>query len=281
MRHYFTTAQINDPTWEAKRLQSLETLGYCEGGKRVIRRDVRWFAATPGSQRACAAVVYTVKCDIPTSVIRDGFEIDRRDALEGELPSPIERGCGGKDWTRMPASDPYIRAYEKIRSHFVDREVCNLQSPTLDAPLELTPATRMVVRYSVDRALAARFASTAFDNRLTSIVETAVGSGLFRANKISGIFPASGVVSDNSANIRAELSIGLNKGGRPYCVQLTARQGNRVWRRTIERTAPLDGQPLGLFTFPKTDVPTAGDDASALADALRASLGLPAATAKP
>jgi hypothetical protein len=273
--YYYTEAQIDDPRWEKKRLESMETATVCETGKRVVRRDVRWFAPTPTSGRKCAAVVYTIQCEIPTLATNDTFDADRREQLEGEL-GKIGKGCGEKDFKKLHLADYNITNYQKYQSYLVDRNVCDFRSPSMDGNLQLKPATRVAVKVLIDRALAARFGSHALDDRFTSTVESALSQGLRRAKRLQSIFPAGGIQNDSSDNIRIELALGLNNEGRPYCVQLTARQGTRVWRRTIDRAGISDGRPMYLADDSKQgDQPSPSNDARALAEALRASLGLP------
>jgi hypothetical protein len=277
--YYFTKPQIDDPRWERKRLQSMNTATICAGGTQVIRRDVRWFAATPTSGRACAAVVYTVKCDIPTHATNDTFDLDRREPLEGEL-GKIDKDCGEKEWSKKQPTDYHITDYEKNQSYLVDRKVCDFRSPNIDGYLQLYPATRVAVKTTIDRALAARFGSGALDDRFTRIVENELFQGLYRAKRLQGIFPADGILTKSIDNIQIDLALGLNHEGRPYCVQLTARQGNRTWRRTIDRSHVSDGRPMYLINYPKrVDQPFAGDDTRSLAESLSSSLGLPDKTA--
>ncbi|MEO7689876.1 MAG: hypothetical protein ABIS51_11365 [Sphingomonas sp.] len=274
--YYFTAAQANDPRLEANRLQSMGTVKSCDGGTAIVRREIRWFPATPISGQRCAAIVYTVKCNGRTDLAHDDLAEARSEAMFGELDAPLENACGEKDRARVPLHDANIDIYREHQALLVDDQPCDLATPTLDGTIRLTDATRIASTIRFDRALAARYPDWSSDYYLPSVVKQAFRRGLYRAGKLPNIFPPDGIVSDRLDNIRITLSIGLNHNGRPHCVQLTARQGGHVWRRTIDRAAPTGpGQLFFSSSGAKGGRPTPLDDADSLAVALCVALGLP------
>jgi len=55
-------------------------------------------------------------------------------------------------------------------------------------------------------------------------------------------------IEDNGVNILVTQQLALKPDGTPYCVQLTARQGPRLWRRTIFRAGFVEqlAQSIGI-----------------------------------
>ena len=94
---YFTAAELKDIRWERKRLEMMKQARFCKTGERIVSRDVRWFPPTPESRRRCAAVLYIVKCDVPTLVPTDDLDESRQSFLTGPPDEPIEKNCGEKD----------------------------------------------------------------------------------------------------------------------------------------------------------------------------------------
>ncbi len=95
--YYFTAAELRDLRWEKKRLEMMKQAIFCKTGEKVGRRDVRWFPATPVSQKRCAAVIYTVECDLPTLVPTDNLGQICQSLLTDTFDQPIEKNCGEKD----------------------------------------------------------------------------------------------------------------------------------------------------------------------------------------
>ena len=94
---YFTAGELRDSRWEAKRLEMMKQAIFCKTGERIVRRDVRWFPATSVSRKRCAAVIYTVECDVPTLVPTDNLSEIRQALLTDPFDEPIEQNCGQKD----------------------------------------------------------------------------------------------------------------------------------------------------------------------------------------
>ena len=278
-RFYYTAAQASDRRWEAKRAPSPEWIrNNCESGKASVSRDIRWFPATPISGQVCAAIIYTVRCSGEGAGADADLAENHREMMLGELGAVPEKACGEKDSLRRPPSyfDDYINEYRRGQALLVDRPVCDLTTPTLDGAITITARTRVATNVAVDRALIVRYIDQNTNLRLDRIVAGRVGQSLLRAGMLPNIFTRDGIVSDDPANIRLTLTFGLNRDGRPHCVQLTARQGGRTWRRTIDRTGRIDPGPLVFSRSRGTGGrPTPTDDADSLADALRAAMGLP------
>jgi hypothetical protein len=93
---YFTEAEMRDPRWEEWRQSAGRQMRICNGGHRLLRRDVRWYPATPLSGRRCAAVVYTMRCAHPVANTgADRVEEYRRFSLDIADPPPGPN-CGDK-----------------------------------------------------------------------------------------------------------------------------------------------------------------------------------------
>lgn len=249
---YFTASQVADPAWEAKRLSKMDMVGICEGGHLVNRRDVRWFPATPESGQPCAAIIYTARCDMPTHAKIDSLELDRQESLLGEMPTAPEKDCGAKEWASTLDRPGYeMQRYLDAQAHLVDRPVCDWRKPELHGKLTIHPETRVGLSTVIDRALAARMDQHWQLPQLVSefgrLPEGYVHAALNRAGRIGTIFPPSHTVPDNPAHIRITQAIGLGRDGRPYCVQITARQGHQIWRRTIERSGAEGYAGIGIF----------------------------------
>jgi hypothetical protein len=248
--NYFTAGQVTDPAWEAKRLSKLKKVLICETGQHVARRDVRWFPATPESGQRCAAVIYTIVCDVPTHATIDSLEQDRRDEVFGELDSPPEKDCGEKDWTKFADRPPNdIARYRAGVSLLVDRPVCDLDTPTLNGEIHVLPKTRIGVTTLIDTAYADRAGVPEWweQANLSDAPNRVLGSALRNAGKVGAIFPPDGKVSPDHENILVTQAIGLNKSGHLYCVQLTVIQAGKKWRRTIEHTGPEGYEGIGIF----------------------------------
>ncbi|MBX3560319.1 MAG: hypothetical protein KF780_00745 [Sphingomonas sp.] len=97
---YFSEPQVYDARWEQGRLRMMREQGASCGPirGRIVRRDIRWYAATPQSGRRCAALVYTVSCGRENPLVRRTAEEMRRELLAVEPRRPIEPECGIKDY---------------------------------------------------------------------------------------------------------------------------------------------------------------------------------------
>jgi len=282
--HYFTSEQTDDPAWEAVRLSKMDQVLICRTGKKVVRRDVRWFPVTRKSGQRCSAIIYTVKCDIPTLVPEDTSERDRREALLGELDEVPSKGCGGKDRILGPDEPDYdMKQYLHAQALLADAGGCDFVDRQLDAEIVIFPQTRIGSSTTINRALAARFNEgylSYLARDLPEYPERIIGSALLRVGKLSAIFPSGGKAPRSSANIELVQTVGLGRDGRPYCVQLTALQGGRVWRRTIERSGAEGYAGIGIFprTAKPTDDISLQNDVRQLLETLGNSMGMPAET---
>lgn len=278
---YFTEAQIASRAWEARRRELGGMVKRCESGKRIVRRDVRWFPATEVSGQRCAAVIYTIQCDAPTSAKEDNLARDRQSLLVGELAGEIEKGCGEKDLAKVLANSESdsIRKYKKGLGMLAKREVCDFVGKDQDGPIRIFPETRIAVTAVMDEALAARYPDLETIGRIDyrELVRRQLQASLTWGHKLSNIFPANGKVSDEPVNIRVEIALGLNRAGRPYCAQLTARQGLQVWRRTIERNdPPIPSGAAEQAARKRGESPISQlSDSADLAKAFATALGLP------
>jgi hypothetical protein len=274
---YFTEDQMRSAAWEAKRREMGSTVEVCTGESRFVRRDVHWFPATTISGRQCALVVYTIQCDAPTMAPLDTFERDRESLLKGEANQVIGKNCGEKDNSRLrPGLDSsYFRDFRTGSEMLVDHEVCDFQAPSLDGQIRILPTTRIAVDIRMDSALAARYPSLQSIGRddYRRRFQGNIQQALYDAGKLETIFPPEHKVSKDPANITVTAALGLNRSGHAYCIQLTATQDGRRWRRTIERDqAPF---PTVRAMTNGEPVPTPVSDATALSSALDTAMGLP------
>lgn len=279
---YFTEGQVDDRAWEKRRLDKMEQVRICRTGERILHRDVRWFPATQATGRKCAAIVYTMACDIPTLAKNDSLESDRQEALVGELDQMPEKGCGqlrSEADSAKPNSD--ISDYLAVRSLLVDQAVCDFRQPRLDGRMTIQPTTRIGSSTKVEKGLAARVTDDWALERITIDLrddpKDMIGGRLRTSGRLGAIFPPKGKVARIPTNIELTQAIGLGRDGRPYCVQLTARQGDQVWRRTIERSGREAYAGIGVFgDRPSYNAkPTLRDDMRELVEALIANMGLP------
>ena len=103
---YYSRAELADPRWERGRRDMRQMTRFCDPAtERVVRRDVRWYPATPTSGRRCAALVYTVQCQRANPMVRRPAEDIRRELLATEPARAIERDCGSKDYYRFHPED--------------------------------------------------------------------------------------------------------------------------------------------------------------------------------
>jgi hypothetical protein len=97
---YFSEGEVRDARWERDRIRMmLEQGAQCSPSRRrIVRRDIRWYPATPLSGRRCAALVYTVSCGNENPTAGRTAEDDRRALLAAEPQRPIAHDCGNKDY---------------------------------------------------------------------------------------------------------------------------------------------------------------------------------------
>ncbi len=97
---HFTEEQMNDPRWENLR-QERAQWNFCGPDKpRLLRRDVRWYDATPVSKQRCAMVVYTMECPKPKGFkerTKDDLATDREAILTNPVKEELEKDCGEKN----------------------------------------------------------------------------------------------------------------------------------------------------------------------------------------
>ena len=96
---YYTEAELADPRWERGRREMRQATRQCDPAReRVVRRDVRWYPATPESGARCAALVYTVECGTENRYVSAPAAEIRRRILATEPQRAIGPGCGDKDY---------------------------------------------------------------------------------------------------------------------------------------------------------------------------------------
>lgn len=233
---HFTEAQVRDPRWEVRRREKMNQIRMCPS-YRIVRREIRWYEATPQSGERCAAIIYTGIC----ASVLDGPDPDldarRIAALRQDPDPPIEAGCGEKDSARR--SDPPRPSDEERRKALLSGEARCLPGEAASArPIRVGPETRFYVRALVNPA----FAQVTPEPVRADIAQLLAFALQWPFENIDRIPPQvrSSPVADNGANVLVTVEFAPTGEGRPYCVQVSARQGDRYWRRTIERTGFLE-----------------------------------------
>ena len=268
LRHaYYMAAELADPAIERALRQDYARA--CEKGQRFVRREVRWYEPTvPGGER-CAAVIHVVTCNgkPPRAV-----DVARtRAALVALEPDPpIGARCQPSLEKMRTTPGLFERWASQVRP--TDELVCNVPNLTPDQPMHIWPSTRFGAITVVDPRLMTSSAMGHVDF-VRRAPEMVIGAAASRGGELYPQFMQTGEISQQGTNIAITQSIGsLPSGG--YCVVLTARQGSRIWRRSVFRSgdslAVLDAQ------VPQdADFPTASPilrDARALMRQLRAAL---------
>lgn len=280
---YFTPAEEADATWEARRLAMvLVTNGRTK--PRVISRDVHWFPAAEPAGPPCARIIYTLDTGEPRN--QSARWAQRREAtrvglVAAEPISPIEPGCGIKDRDKLPklSSDDYYRRFAERPARYRKVDVqCEWIAVDPSTPIRIFPNTRL-------------WETAAFDGRLpfTQNDEATAGradwpSGIISRRLYAAALPDLPIVKlgdlpNDGHNILIFQHVARWNDGRGYCVQLMARQGDRVWSRAVVRNDMMNQNrekqddtgfsrdPLNYWT-PETDL-------FVLADQLASSIGIP------
>ncbi|WP_114952212.1 hypothetical protein [Sphingosinicella terrae] len=219
---YFTPEQVRSPAWEAARIARMATVHLCDN-REIVGRDIRWYEPIAPGEPTCAAVVYSIACRPRRPEWGSSLEYGRRQAMVEDMPSPIQANCGEKDGSRLPnprvpfVTDAVLGSFMFCRDMLPDitvgrfrlREVNHVQERTI-VPTEYIRRGRP---FSGGAAAFLRVAAT--DEQRVHFVISSRELPHDRHN----IF-VDQVFSDNSEG---------------YCVTLTARQGDALWRRTIKR----------------------------------------------
>jgi hypothetical protein len=238
---YFSRGQIDDPRWEAKRLARMEQVQFCPGAKDVVRRQVRWYPATPISGRECAAVVYTVACRSPRlSSGSDRLDAIRRALLKRIPDPPIEPECGNKEPSAHAIARPQPSALT-----FSDSPVPCTDRRWQRGAMHLYPTTIGGAWVVVDRRLGKTIHPRVLTQALDDEAAGAFTTVLIRTPRPRVQFMKNGHAPEGAANIQIVERMAPHGDG--YCIDLTARQGNSVWHRGIIRDTiePIDTSHWG------------------------------------
>jgi hypothetical protein len=268
LRHgYYTPVELTDPAIERALRQDYART--CEKGVRFVRRDVRWYEPTvPGGER-CAAVIHVVTCNgkqpRAVDVARTRAELV---ALEPDPPIGARCQPSLDELRKIPGL--FERWASQIRP--TNELGCDVSDLTPDRPIHIWPTTRFGAVTLVDPGLM-KSGAMGYVDFVRRTPEVIIGVAANSAGELDPQFSETGEISQQGTNIAITQAIGsLPSGG--YCVVLTARQGNQIWRRIVARRgdslAELDRQ------VPKdADFPNASPilrDARALMRQLRAAL---------
>jgi hypothetical protein len=280
---YFSPAEEADPAWEAKRVAWATWSG--RGPRRhVIRRDVRWFAPARPGDPPCARVVYTTEYagrEGQGAADAHRNEITRLTFFAAEPYSPMEPGCGNKEPVLVQRTDDgaYDRWSERrAEAMRVTDSRCDAVQRDPTTPMRIYPGTRLWVRTAIDRALPeARAPSVVF--MLAHYPDDVIERRSWSAFRPSPPVINFGTLPDDGRNILITQLFGRSRNGEGYCVQLTARQGERVWSRVIDRPVAVPERNdmtdrMGLPRDPD-HYWQPGIDARALAGMLASDLGIP------
>lgn len=230
---YFSRAQVEDRRWEAGRLEMLDQGRFCNGlGEgRIVRREVRWYEATPQSGRRCAALVYTLHCTHPRERPDDALARARIQVLRQDAEEPIEADCGEKDHSRRPVPPP-PRFHPPLEEQLSAEASCALDAGRSRGPIRVGPETRIFTQTRVHADFARSVpVGTHFWFRIPPSAIEWIFSRHSRIPPRLRTVP----VPDNRINILVVQDYALDAAGRPYCVRLTARQGDRIWQQRIVR----------------------------------------------
>jgi hypothetical protein len=234
---YFTPAQIADPRWEAARMRVASNVRICRTSERIIHRDVVWYPVASRSGQQCGAIVYTVQCDVPNLAADGDLEQDRREALRFDADPPATGAdCGEKDYTRKPQTRPISN--EQLMARLLSPAAhCRAPDTSPANPIQLYSDSRLHFATEINPAFAA--AHPQDPRYLVEVAHTGVANSFSRAElMLPRIRPSA--IGNDGINILITETYAMNAAGRPYCVQLTARQGSRLWRRTISRNGFAD-----------------------------------------
>ena len=228
---YFTEAEVLDPRWEVRRREKMNQIRMCPS-YRIVRRDIRWYEATPESGQRCAAIVYSGLCAGRRGSGRDERETDRITVLRQDADRPIPAACGTKDPALTPER-PRPSDEQRRAELLSPAATCEAGEAATAEPIRLVPATRVHVRTLVHPGFAAASPEPFRADWFARIPTNAV-SAFSREGRIVPQIRTS-PLPDDGVNLLVTLEFALRRDGEPYCVQLSARQGARRWRRTIER----------------------------------------------
>lgn len=276
---YFTAAETADPRWEARRLEMMKQVHACQGGERMVRRDVRWYQPTPLSGQSCAAIVYTIQCSVPNRRQPDRLDADRIGLLRQDPEPPIEAHCGEKDAAQRPP--PTAVALAQRMDHPTTEEMisptagCEPETGSSADPVRVLPETRIRVRTLMSPGFAA--AVPFRGDWYPRIPAVHIAAAFSLAGRVLPRFRQS-AVPDDGVNILITQEFGTARTGQPYCIRLSARQGPRHWEMRIERPGLVEQlrEVVGVDRFDHSNDPQRywypGGDATTLAESLGAYL---------
>jgi len=230
---YFTEAQVRDPRWEVRRREKMNQIRMCPS-YRIIRREIRWYDATPLSGERCAAIIYIGLCNGARRGPDPDVETDRITLLRRDPDPPIEPGCGERESYRFDTRPPD----EQRRAAMLSSEASCLPGEwASDEPIRVGPETRFHVRALAQPEFAAA-AQWQFGADATGQLGRLVEGYFYNADRVAPqVFESP--IADNGVNVFVTVEFTLSRGGEPYCIQLSARQGAHSWRRGIERAGFL------------------------------------------
>jgi hypothetical protein len=220
---YFTAEQLNSPAWEAARLARRSTVRFCPD-EEVVHRDVRWYEPIAPGEPRCAAVVYSIACTRRRPEWGSSLEYERRQALLEDMEYPITAGCGDKDGANQPDFRT-PRGSNVVLSSTTD--LCRDMLPDLAfGSFRLREANFVQERTIVSNLYIRR-----------ERPYTGGGAGFLAQAAEAGQRLHFVVTSHDLPHDRHNIFVDqvFTENGEGYCVTLTARQGDALWRRTVKR----------------------------------------------
>jgi hypothetical protein len=249
---YFSEAEVLDPRWEVRRRETMNRIRMCPT-YRITRRDIRWYEPTPESGQRCAAIIYTAWCAGPGHGNPARTEADRIAALRQDVDAhPIGRRCGDKDPAHIPdtpsatAAAWHAEEEAKWTALLSTSAACDGADTETADPVRVLPETRFHVRTLASPAFRA-VVPPRFRADWLSRVPLQMTNALYEAGRVVPQVRTT-PIEDNGVNILVTQQLSLKPDGTPYCVQLTARQGPRLWRHSIHRAGFVEqlAQSVGI-----------------------------------
>jgi hypothetical protein len=112
--------------------------------------------------------------------------------------------------------------------------VCTEPDSVPADPIQVFDETRIHIGARIHPALSSLVPALIDLNYAARNPQAGIEHAFYRSQLMSPRFRRT-PVPDDGVNILITNEYGLNAAGEPYCLQLTARQGPRIWRRTISR----------------------------------------------
>lgn len=272
---YFSRAEMRDKAWEKSR--RYHATDHNRDGCSIIRRDVRWFPATRSSGEACASAVYSFACGKPTAEELRSIDQQRLDLLREEPDRPIEKQCGDKrpNPKRLLTSEDYDRLQASKAASFAtqDAHCANIEADRSDRiTLYQDSHVAVIGRYSPDIETTPRSIL-----QLSDTLQRGLARRAFMAGRLAPIAVHDPARARGPHDILITHIVGGDQAGAGYCVRVTAQQGNRLWRRTIQRASVTGPGRVNMFGYPFDPEHRWNDwtDSIALGDQLATHVGLP------